>query len=113
MRDEIPILGGKRDRAYALDLAAAHVPLINSAFAAHDECRRDTTEQIRKEVERGLAEDPPHGGNALFLALKEMELAIHSQAMAAAINTLALLAALGVPVPMPLNQDKPDGEVMN
>lgn len=105
MSSNIPILNEKRDRAMAQDLASAYVPILMSAFNAHDQCRRDTTDQIRMEVERGQAEESPHGGNAIFLALKEMELAIHSQTMAASMNTLALLAAAGVPVPTPVSEN--------
>jgi hypothetical protein len=104
MAGNIPILDERRDRAMAMDLARAFLPLVQSPFHAHDQCRRDVADQIKMEVERGAAEDPPHGGNALFLAMKELELAIHSQVMASTINTLAILAALGVPVPVPAEE---------
>lgn len=109
----IPILDERREKAIARDLARSFVPLVVAPFHAHNQCRRDVMDQIKMEVERGAAADPPHGGNALYLAIKELELAIHSQTMSASVNTLAILAALGVEVPIPADELPAEGEVTN
>jgi hypothetical protein len=95
---------GENSGSEAIDLARSYVPVINSAWAGHNACRKQAIEQIEAEVKVGLAKTPPTGGNALYIAMKELELAIHSAAMLQAVTALASLAAAGVPLPVPLDE---------
>jgi hypothetical protein len=99
----VEIVGDRYDFE-AIDLARSYVPVINSAWAGHNECRKQAIDQIEAEVTRGLAQEPQTGGNALFIAMKELELAIHSSAMLQAVTALAQLAVAGVPLPVPLDE---------
>ncbi len=95
----IPIFDTKQ---MSKDLALSFVPILHAGYKAHDECRKDASEQLNAELERAKAAG--EGYNALYVSSKELELATHSSAMLQAVAALAILAALGVPVPVPMGE---------
>ena len=86
----------------ARDLALSYVPLLQSGWTAHDECRKQSIDQLNAELARAKAAG--EGYNAIYVCMKELELAIHSSAMMQVAATMATLAAFGVPVPVPTDE---------
>ena len=90
---DIPILG--REDVELKGKAIAYADMMHANYAYHNDIRRTVVDSIKEQ----LAKPEPPG---LYIAMKELELAIHSQAMGAAIAQFAILAALGIPVPTPM-----------
>lgn len=110
MGTEIPIIGRGIDPQQKA-LVAEWVHMIGKGQQAHEIMGAMTSNQMgdhqRESDKRGKAPD------FTYMAIKELEQAIHSQAQLQVMQTYAVLAALGFEVPVPLSavEQKEEGQL--
>ena len=105
---EIPIIGGRQLSEQNRALVSEYVRLIARGQEATEYMRQLTTNQVQDHI-RAMAEEELKP-NGVYMALKEVEQAVHNAAQLGVMQTYALLAALGADVPVPQIAVREEGD---
>lgn len=86
---------GTPEEIEAKGLVVAWGDIMHAAYSTAQELHGIVTETIVDQLKQ---KEPP----GLYIALKELELAMHTNTMAQVVSSYAILAGLGMPVPTPM-----------